>query len=113
VGTFRRNPWLKIAWSEKLGEQMARKQETILETSSQYVKPGGRLVYATCSLMQQENEDVIEQFLSDNPEFSLLPASEILKKQGIHLDCQSPFLMLLPHHTGTDGFFAAVMARTR
>ena len=79
------------------------------------VKPGGRLVYATCSLLAAENEAIVEAFLAAHPEFRALNADEILRKQDIVIAgiAGEPFLRLLPHRDGTDGFFAAVLERSR
>jgi 16S rRNA (cytosine967-C5)-methyltransferase len=71
------------------------------------VRPGGRVVYATCSLLNAENEAIIAAFLASHPDFSLTPASTVLAKQGITLD--GDMLRLLPHKHHTDGFFAAVL----
>jgi 16S rRNA (cytosine967-C5)-methyltransferase len=75
------------------------------------VKPGGRLVYSTCTLLHQENEDIAEDFLRRSSGFTLARAGEILKEEGITVDVDSPYLLLLPHRTTTDGFFAAVFTR--
>ena len=75
------------------------------------VKPGGRLVYATCSLLREENEAIAEAFLANNPEFELANATEVLAQQQVPLDT-GPYLKLMPQQHGTDGFFAAAMTRT-
>ena len=85
-----------------------------MTASAKLVRPGGRLVYATCSLLSEENEAVVEAFLATHPEFSRLSASEILRSQSIPIrggDEKGDDLRLWPHRHGTDGFFAAVMAR--
>ena len=74
------------------------------------MKPGGRLVYATCSFLRLENRDVVAGFLAVHPSFKLLPAAEVLRQQHIDLDT-GEFLELAPHRQGCDGFFAAVMER--
>jgi 16S rRNA (cytosine967-C5)-methyltransferase len=74
------------------------------------VKPGGRLVYATCSFLRAENQDVVAVFLATHPQFRLLPANDVLKQQHIALDT-GEFLQLYPNRHGCDGFFAAVMER--
>jgi len=111
AGTLRRNPWLKMTLNRALVERTSATQRSVLETYSQFVKPGGKLVYATCTLLKEENEKVVEWFLAGHPEFSLRSAPEILQKQGIHVEGQSLFLTLLPHRTATDGFFAALMVK--
>ena len=76
------------------------------------MKLGGRLVYATCSLLNEENDAVVERFLTEHPEFQLANVAEILAQQQIALDTGAT-LKLLPHRHGTDGFFAAVMERQK
>jgi len=68
------------------------------------------LIYATCSLLNDENENIAEQFLASHPDFKLLNAAEILAQQQIQLDTGN-YLKLLPHLHNTDGFFAAVFER--
>ncbi len=111
VGTFRRNPAAKLGINEDYVRQMAATQQSILDTYSELVKPGGRLVYTTCTLLRIENEDVVEKFLSSHPEFDLVSAPGILKSQNVPVETSAPFLTLFPQNAGTDGFFAAVMCR--
>lgn len=111
VGTFRRNPATKLSFSNEYVEQISKTQRSVLETYSELVKPGGRLVYTTCTLLWKENEGVVEDFLAAHPEFTAVSASEILERQSIPLEFSSDYLTLLPHKTGTDGFFAAVLQR--
>jgi 16S rRNA (cytosine967-C5)-methyltransferase len=75
------------------------------------VKPGGRLVYATCSLLAEENEQVVQAFLEKRPDFVVVPAARVLAEQRIPLDTGDT-LKLLPQVHGTDGFFACVMERS-
>ncbi len=79
--------------------------------AAKLVKTGGRLVYATCSLLQDENEVIADAFLKANSDFVLVPAGPILQQQQINLDT-GPYLKLLPHLHQTDGFFAAVFEKT-
>jgi 16S rRNA (cytosine967-C5)-methyltransferase len=111
VGTFRRNPGAKLLFREEFVGRMVETQRSVLQMYARLVKPGGRLVYATCSLLRGENEEVIDWFLSTHPEFSLQPAALIMEKHGIKIDVPAEFLTLLPHRTWTDGFFASVMRR--
>jgi 16S rRNA (cytosine967-C5)-methyltransferase len=74
------------------------------------VKPGGRLVYATCSLLAAENRDIVEAFVAAHPQFVVREAAAILAEAGIALDT-GRYLELTPHRHGTDGFFAAVLER--
>ena len=109
LGTLRRNPDLKWRQDEKSVAELTVKQAAILAAAATLVRPGGRLVYATCSLLSAENDDIVAAFLEKHPDFSLLPASAVLGKQGIA--CDGDVLRLLPHKHNTDGFFAAAMER--
>ena len=110
LGTLRRNPDLKWSQTAESVAELTVKQAAILQAASVLVKKGGRLVYATCSLLNAENDAVVSAFLAANPEFVALSAEEVLAKQDISLECGER-LRLLPHRHGTDGFFAAVMER--
>jgi len=109
-GTLRRNPDLKWRQSAQGIAELSAKQRSILNAAASLVKPGGRLVYATCSFLRMENRDVVGDFLEAHPSFKLLPASSILEQQHINLDT-GEFLELSPTHHGCDGFFAAAMER--
>ncbi|QYD68425.1 RsmB/NOP family class I SAM-dependent RNA methyltransferase [Paraburkholderia edwinii] len=110
LGTLRRNPDLKWRQSpESIGE-LTPKQTSILASAARLVKKGGRLVYATCSILEAENEAVVAQFLADHPEFALVPARDVLAEQRIELE-MGDYLSLWPHRHATDGFFAAVLER--
>lgn len=111
LGTLRRNPDLKWRQTEQDVLELTQKQAAILARAAKLTKAGGRLVYATCSLLRDENEAIVEAFMQANPEFSLVPANEILAHYHIALDT-GPYLKLLPHLHGTDGFFAAVFEKT-
>ena len=110
LGTLRRNPDLKWRQTPESVAELTIKQTAILHAASALVKKGGRLVYATCSLLDAENEAVVGQFLAKHPEFVALSAEDVLRKQDIDIECGEG-LRLLPHRHGTDGFFAAVMER--
>lgn len=112
LGTLRRNPDLKWRQQPKDIEELTVKQTNILARASKLVKAGGRLIYATCSLLRDENEQIAEAFLQSNPEFHLVPANTILAQQEIELDT-GEYLKLLPHLHQTDGFFAAVFERVK
>ncbi len=75
--------------------------------------PGGRLVYATCSVLPEENQQQVEAFLSENPDFSLLNAGDILTDRCKNLTFDTPYMVLRPDTHGTDGFFAAVLERAK
>ena len=109
LGTLRRNPDLKWRQDETSVAELTVKQAAILAAAATLVRPGGRLVYATCSLLSAENDEIVAAFLEKHPDFSLLPASAVLGKQGIA--CEGEVLRLLPHKHNTDGFFAAAMER--
>ena len=116
LGTLRRNPGLKWRLTPQLVDEMAVRQSAILQSAARMLKPGGRLVYATCSLLVQENELVAEAFAGLNDDFLPLDAGEImtnLKVAGAEGLCSGgknglKYLRLWPHQHSTDGFFAAV-----
>jgi 16S rRNA (cytosine967-C5)-methyltransferase len=110
LGTLRRNPDLKWRQTEEDVLELNIKQKNILSRAAKLTKEGGRVVYATCSLLREENESVAEAFLDSNPDFTLVPANEVLAQQQINLDT-GKYLNLLPHLHGTDGFFAAVFEK--
>ncbi|MER3525024.1 MAG: RNA methyltransferase [Ignavibacteria bacterium] len=111
TGTFRRNPGAKLMVEKAYVAHMVKTQLSVLATFAPLVREGGRLVYATCSLLQEENEEVIRTFLGAHHEFALEPPAPVLAKYGVDLASDATFLLLLPHKTGTDGFFAAVMRK--
>jgi 16S rRNA (cytosine967-C5)-methyltransferase len=119
LGTLRRNPDLKWRQNEKAVEEMAAKQAAILQSAARLVKSGGRLVYATCSILPQENEAIAEAFSAANADFAALEVGDLLT--GLKV-CQAgnlcsggangqTYLRLWPHRHQTDGFFAAVWQR--
>ncbi len=108
LGTLRRNPDLKLRQNPDTVAELTVKQANILAAASKLVKPGGRLVYATCSLLPEENEDIVAAFLQANPRFHLNNAAEVLGEQQINLDT-GDYLRLNPADHGTDGFFAAIL----
>ena len=110
LGTLRRNPDLKWRQTPEGVAELSRKQHDILKGASRLVKKGGRLVYATCSILPEENEAIVAGFLAAHPDFRQIAAQDILAQQGIALDCGDT-LRLAPHMHGTDGFFAAVLER--
>jgi 16S rRNA (cytosine967-C5)-methyltransferase len=112
LGTLRRNPDMKWRQTTESIVELNAKQNAILASAARLVKPGGRLVYATCSLLDEENEAIATQFLSANPDFALVPMHEVLAEQKIALEMQD-YLKLTPHIHQTDGFFAAVLERRK
>ncbi len=116
LGTLRRNPDLKWRQSLQAVQEMAVKQAAILQSAARLLKPGGRLVYATCSILQQENEAIAEAFTAAHDDFLPLEAGEVLAQLKVdaaaHLchggDSGQRYLRLWPHQHQTDGFFAAI-----
>jgi 16S rRNA (cytosine967-C5)-methyltransferase len=110
MGTLRRNPDVK--WRQQLEgiAELTEKQASILDGAARLVKFGGRLVYATCSLLDEENEGIVQGFLASHPDFELVPMHKVLAEQRIPLE-MGDYLKMLPHKHGTDGFFAAVLER--
>jgi 16S rRNA (cytosine967-C5)-methyltransferase len=112
-GTWRRGPDIKWKTTPEKIANFNIVQQKILDSAKRLVKKNGQLIYATCSVFKDENENIIEKFLIDNPEFKLLNAPEILlKNYGIEVPNQkNSYLKLSPHKTVTDGFFAAVLEK--
>jgi 16S rRNA (cytosine967-C5)-methyltransferase len=111
-GTLRRNPDLKWRHPQTAIPELAAKQARVLAAAAGLVKPGGRLVYATCSVLPDENEAIVEGFLGAHSDFALGDAAAELARAGIALDT-GRLLQLYTHRHGCDGFFAAVLERTR
>jgi 16S rRNA (cytosine967-C5)-methyltransferase len=111
LGTLRRNPDLKFRQSPQSVAELTVKQAAILAAAARLVKPGGRLVYATCSLLAEENQRIVEAFLAAQPQFSALDCGELLQQQGIAVGAM-PQLQLWPQLHHTDGFFAAAFTRS-
>jgi 16S rRNA (cytosine967-C5)-methyltransferase len=119
LGTLRRNPDLKWRQNPQSVEEMAVKQAAILQSASRLLKSGGRLVYATCSVLPQENEAIAGAFSAANPDFEALSAGEVLaglKVENVAGLCSGgedsqAYLRLWPHRHHTDGFFAAIWQR--
>jgi 16S rRNA (cytosine967-C5)-methyltransferase len=112
LGTLRRNPDLKWRQDEKTLSEYRAKQSVILAAAARLVKPGGLMLYATCSLLDEENAEVVQSFLAAHAQFELRPAGAVLAQQRIELDT-GEYLRLAPHVHGTDGFFAALLAKRR
>ena len=114
LGTLRRNPDLKWRQSPQAVAELRDKQQAILASAARLVKPGGRLIYATCSLLEDENERIAEAFAESHRDFAPLPAAAVLEQAKV-ADAQQlvtgPYLRLWPHRHATDGFFAAVWER--
>jgi 16S rRNA (cytosine967-C5)-methyltransferase len=116
LGTLRRNPDLKWRQSPQAVAEMAAKQTAILQSAARLLRSGGRLVYATCSVLAQENEDIAAAFSQTHTDFEPLAVGEVLaalrvpQSQSLCAGGQdgSQYLRLWPHRHATDGFFAAV-----
>ena len=111
-GTLRRNPDLKWRQPETAVAELVAKQRAILAAAATLLKPGGRLVYATCSILPDENQAVVDDFLATHPAFALGDAAAALKLAGCPLDT-GPLLQLLPHVHGCDGFFGAILEHAK
>lgn len=113
TGTFRRKPDARYRLEEADLAMHVDRQKALLERFCVMVKPGGRLIYGTCSVLRAENEDVIEEFLSRHPEFSVRPVAEELGEALGKKVSRDGFLRLFPHVHGTDGFFGAILVRAK
>src|SRR5437773_433537 len=111
-GTLRRNPDLKWRQTPADVAELGAKQARILAAAATLVKPGGRLVYATCSILPDENDAIVDSFVAAHPTFVQKDATVELAKAGIEVDT-GPSLRLFPHRNGCDGFFAAILERTK
>ncbi len=111
MGVFRRNPDSKWRLTQEDIRELSAKQKEILREYSGLVKPGGRLVYATCTISREENEEVVLGFLEENMDFNMVPASEINPEIFGKFTTEEGFFRSLPHVHGSDGFFGAVMSR--
>ncbi|MCW5729361.1 MAG: RsmB/NOP family class I SAM-dependent RNA methyltransferase [Alphaproteobacteria bacterium] len=112
TGTWRRQPWARWRFGPEDLARDRRLQAGLLSEGARLVRPGGRLVYVTCSLLPCENEDQVHSFLAAHPEFEPVPAAEVWRAR---LDGAAPgtdpWLRLSPREHGTDGFFVAVLRR--
>ena len=109
-GTLRRNPDLKWRHGPEAVTELVAKQREILAAAARLLKPGGRLIYATCSILHDENDAVADDFQRRHAEFRALSCAELLAAQRIALDTGER-LRLLPHRHGTDGFYAAAFVK--
>ncbi len=110
TGTWRRNPDARHRLTEQDLLELTRKQSSILDAARSLVRVGGRLVYATCSLLQEENEGQVSAFLLRHPEFVLVPLDQCWPFETSDV-VSGGMLSLTPARHGTDGFFAAVLER--
>src|SRR5437899_5223269 len=112
TGTWRRNPDAKWRLAESDIAELAVLQNSIIESAARLVAPGGRLIYATCSFLREENEEQIERFLAGAPDFAQLPVSGVWRTTiGGKPPSAGDVLRLTPARHGTDGFFVAICER--
>lgn len=111
LGTLRRNPDLKQRQGPEAIDELCAKQDAILDAAATLLKPGGLLVYATCSLLADENQRRAEAFSERRPDFELQDCGQLLAQARIPLE-MGRYLQLWPQVHGTDGFFAAAWRRT-
>jgi len=125
TGIWRRRPDAKWRLTDRALAERIEEQRAVLEEAAPYVKPGGRLVYVTCSLLPEENGDQVAAFAAAHPGFTVLPGAEIVASAAAapSTDLADPAplaaaslalptgLILTPHRTGTDGFFVSVLRR--
>jgi 16S rRNA (cytosine967-C5)-methyltransferase len=110
LGTLRSNPEIKWNRTKSDLNRLARLQKRILARTASHLKPGGVLVYSTCTLTRDENENVVESFLADHQDFVLDRAADYVPETGKDM-VRGPYFLALPHSHNTDGFFAARMTR--
>jgi 16S rRNA (cytosine967-C5)-methyltransferase len=118
LGTLRRNPDLKWRQSPQALAELTAKQAAILESAARLLKPGGRIVYATCSLLQAENEDIAAAFSAAHPAFRRLSVRELLETAKVDAAASlcsegGQDLRLWPHRHATDGFYAAAWEKVQ
>ncbi|MDO9710741.1 RsmB/NOP family class I SAM-dependent RNA methyltransferase [Paracraurococcus lichenis] len=113
TGTWRRNPDARLRTGCADLRELAAKQREILDIAAELVRSGGGLVYATCSLLPEEDEDQVSAFLGRHPDFAPLPLAEAWSAAGLPGEppAEGPYLVTSPARHGTDGFFAAILQR--
>ena len=122
TGTWRRRPDIKWRLTEHALADRRAEQAAILRDAADFVKPGGRLVYVTCSVLPEENQDQVAAFLADQPDFSAVPTADIVAGAGLPAEAAAKLeaavipvpggVQLTPQRTGTDGFFVSVLQKT-
>lgn len=111
LGIIRRKPDIKWERNEKDIEEIVGLQRKILDVASEYVKPGGVLVYSTCTIMPEENQDIVQEFVNTKGNFELQSITELLPAGLIKSDSSKGFVQLYPNVDEIDGFFIARMVR--
>jgi len=117
-GAWRRHPEARWRLTAEALAGHGTEQRAILAAAARLVKPGGRLIYATCSVLPAENAEQVEWFLESRADFTLLPADKVWAETiggpyPFSGPCAGPYLSLTPASTATDGFFAAVLEKRR
>ena len=110
LGTLRRNPDLKWKHSPESLNELNIKQNLIINSASKLCKVGANLIYATCSILKEENEDIVDNFLLKNKNFRILSPNSIFTKYGIPLNSDK-YIKLTPDEHKTDGFFSVILER--
>ncbi len=123
AGTWRRHPDTKWRLTEKQLHRRMSEQDTVLREAARFVKPGGRMIWVTCSFLMEENEDRLAVFLGDHPEFTVVPTLDAITASGLITDegragleqCATPdgALRLTPDKIRADGFYVAVLCRNK
>lgn len=112
TGTWRRNPEARWRLTPEQLSELRVLQDRLLDQAAALVKPGGRLIYATCSLLPCEDEDRVDAFLARDPRFRPLPVGEVWPGVATgDVPAEGPWLQLMPHRHGVDGFFVAILER--
>jgi len=109
LGTLRRNPEARWRLTPKTVDTFPAQQLSLMVTYAPLVARGGRIIYATCTVLRQENEEIIERFLAERPDFVVMPLKEIWGKERAMRMGDGKYLKIYPHSHSTDGFFAAVL----
>ena len=107
LGVLAKKPDIKWKRTQKEIDEMTRLQGEILANGARMVRPGGHLIYSTCTIEPAENQEVVERFLAKHPEFELVPASEILPRSVV----ADGYLQTFPHRHKVDGTFGARLRR--
>ncbi|WP_426957009.1 RsmB/NOP family class I SAM-dependent RNA methyltransferase [Muricoccus radiodurans] len=113
TGTWRRNPDARLRTDASDLQELITKQREILDRAAPLVRSGGKLIYATCSVLPEEDEEQVNAFLARHAEFSAVPLAQAWAEASAPgtPPGEGPFMALAPHRDGTDGFFAAVLQR--
>lgn len=110
-GIIRRKPDIKWTRMEKDLDEIVKLQENILDISSRYVKPGGVLVYSTCTIEPEENDELVKKFIQNNKQFELEDISEVLPSSVKKDTAKAGYIQLYPNIDGVDGFFISKLRK--